>query len=108
MSLEGSTPLSQNPKGNTAVAISDVNDSSNILQYVKMSIKGMIKLGIIISMRVLGQSPRRRGSVRPRSGLERRLRQSLRRDSLKTVHWTVFACDTGRSLRGRFPPLFFI
>lgn len=50
MSLEGSTPLSQNPKGNTAVAISDVNDSSNILQYVKMSIKGMIKLGIIISI----------------------------------------------------------
>lgn len=32
MSLEGSTPLSQNPEGNTAAAISDVNDNSNILQ----------------------------------------------------------------------------
>lgn len=30
MSLEGSTPLSQNPKGNTAVAISDVNDNLSI------------------------------------------------------------------------------
>lgn len=36
-----------------------------------------------------------------------RLRHSLRRDSLKTVHWTVFACFAGRSLRGRpFPPLY--
>ena len=48
MSLEGSTPLSQNPKGNTAVAISDVNDNSNILQYAKLSIKGMAKIMIII------------------------------------------------------------
>lgn len=32
MSLEGSTPLSQNPVGNTAAAISDVNDKSNISQ----------------------------------------------------------------------------
>ena len=47
MSLEGSTPLSQNPKGNTAVAISDVNDNSNILQCTKLSIKEMIKLVII-------------------------------------------------------------
>ena len=47
MSLEGSTPLSQNPKGNTAVAISDVNDNSNILQYINLSIKGIIKLVII-------------------------------------------------------------
>ena len=48
MSLEGSTPLSQNPKGNTAVAISDVNDNSNIQHYVKLSIKGMIKFVILI------------------------------------------------------------
>ena len=27
MSLEGSAPLSQNPEGNTAAAISDVNDN---------------------------------------------------------------------------------
>ena len=33
-----------------------------------------------------------------------RLRHSLRRDSLKTVHWTVFACFAGRSLRGRPSP----
>ena len=32
MSLEGSTPLSQNPVGNTAVAISDVNKKINIPQ----------------------------------------------------------------------------
>ena len=38
MSLEGSTPLSQNPKGNTAVAISDVNDKSNISQRSNKSI----------------------------------------------------------------------
>ena len=42
MSLEGSTPLSQNPKGNTAVAISDVNDNSNIQQYVKKSMLFLI------------------------------------------------------------------
>ena len=38
MSLEGSTPLSQNPNGNTAVAISDVNDNINILHHFKKSI----------------------------------------------------------------------
>ena len=32
MSLEGSAPLSQNPEGNTAVAISDVNDTQIIAQ----------------------------------------------------------------------------
>ena len=37
MSLEGSTPLSQNPVGNTAAAISDVNDKSNISQSSKKS-----------------------------------------------------------------------
>ncbi len=36
MSLEGSTPLSQNPEGNTAAAISDVND---IIRLVLQSIK---------------------------------------------------------------------
>ncbi len=38
MSLEGSTPLSQIPIGNTAAAISDVNDNLNILHNVKKSI----------------------------------------------------------------------
>ncbi len=38
MSLEGSTPLSQNPVGNTAAAISDVNDKSNISQSSNKSI----------------------------------------------------------------------
>ena len=37
MSLEGSTPLSQNPVGNTAAAISDVNDNSNIPQTINKS-----------------------------------------------------------------------
>ena len=32
MSLEGSAPLSQNPEGNTAVAISDVKDKQIIAQ----------------------------------------------------------------------------
>ena len=32
MSLEGSAPLSQNPEGNTAAAISDVNDKQIIAQ----------------------------------------------------------------------------
>ena len=32
MSLEGSTPLSQNPEGNTAATISDVNDNLNVPQ----------------------------------------------------------------------------
>lgn len=46
MSLEGSTPLSQNPNGNTAAAFSDVNDISNILYHVKKSIyKNLIQLG---------------------------------------------------------------
>lgn len=31
-SLEGSAPLSQNPEGNTAAAISDVNDKRIITQ----------------------------------------------------------------------------
>ena len=39
MSLEGSTPLSQNPEGNTAVAISDVNDNFNIYQEINSVIK---------------------------------------------------------------------
>ena len=37
MSLEGSTPLSQNPEGNTAAAISDVNDNLNIPQSTTKS-----------------------------------------------------------------------
>jgi len=35
-----------------------------------------------------------------------RLRHSLRRDSLKTVHRTVFACVAGLSLRCRLFPSF--
>ena len=38
MSLEGSTPLSQNPEGNTAAAISDLNDNFNISQSSDKSI----------------------------------------------------------------------
>jgi len=34
-----------------------------------------------------------------------RLRHSLRRDSLKTVHRTVFVCVAGRSLRDWLSPL---
>ena len=47
------------------MAISDVNDIFNILHCVKKSI---IKY---YSMRVLGQSPRRRGSGKRRRRLER-------------------------------------
>ena len=42
MSLEGSAPLSQNPEGNTAVAISDVNDSCIIAQERKARIKAAL------------------------------------------------------------------
>lgn len=38
MSLEGSTPLSQNPEGNTAAAISDVNDNSILADTENKSI----------------------------------------------------------------------
>lgn len=37
MSLEGSTPLSHNSNGKAAVAISDVNDNSNIPQTINKS-----------------------------------------------------------------------
>jgi len=42
MSLEGSAPLSQNPEGNTAVAISDVNDKRIIAQERGERIKAML------------------------------------------------------------------
>ena len=42
MSLEGSAPLSQNPKGNTAAAISDVNDKQIIAQERGLRIKAAL------------------------------------------------------------------
>ncbi len=44
MSLEGSAPLSQNPEGNTAAAISDVNDNRIIAQERTARIKAMLYL----------------------------------------------------------------
>ena len=42
MSLEDSAPLSQNPEGNTAAAISDVNDNCIIAQEREERIKAAL------------------------------------------------------------------
>ena len=55
---------------------------------------------------VLGAVPLGEGVAENAAGGWSRLRHSLRRDSLKTVHRTVFACVAGRSLRGRLSPSF--
>ena len=51
VSLKGSTPSSQNPKGNTAVAISDVNDNVTETIIVVIAIYGYATEFLIVTLR---------------------------------------------------------